>query len=220
MKDQRPLVLLGSGGHAKVAMSLAIANGRTVSGMCTLDPAAGAIWRGIPVLGGDEMLDGLDTSRCLLLNGVGMLPAQSQRRQLFERLARNGFVFATLYHPSAWVDPTAILGQGVQVMAGCIIQADASIGENTLINTGSLVDHDCVIGAHVHIAPGATLCGNVRIGDGAFVGSGATIIHGISVGTGAIVGAGVTVTRDLPKGAVAIQTARTGPLRSGDKGTK
>ena len=197
-----PLVLLGAGGHAKVLLALARAAGWEVQGVCDPQLAlqqAGR-WRDLPVLGADEALDALDAARVGLINGVGQTVGGSARRDLFVRLRRRGFRFPALIHPAAWVDPSASLAEGVQVMAGAVVQADCLIGENSIVNTGATIDHDCVIGAHVHVAPGASLCGSVVVADRAFVGSGATLLQGLSVGRDAIVAAGATLARDLGEG--------------------
>lgn len=157
-------------------------------------------WRGLPVLGGDEALSGIDPASVGLVNGIGQLVGSQVRRDLDERLSAAGFMFSALVHPASWVASSATLAYGVQVMAGAIIQPDSRIDRNVIINTRASVDHDCTIGQHVHIAPGATLCGGVQVGDGAFIGAGAVIIQGIRVGAGSVVGAGVTLTRDLDAG--------------------
>jgi sugar O-acyltransferase (sialic acid O-acetyltransferase NeuD family) len=189
----RPLILLGAGGHAKVMLALAIATGCRVTGVCDPELAATGMptWRGVPVLGGDEVLFSLDPRTYGLINGVGQLPKQ-------------GFVFPALVHPNAWVAESAELSDGVQVMAGAVIQPDCSIGFNTTINTGASIDHDCRLGANVHVAPGATLCGGINVADGVYVGAGATVIHGISIGDGAVVGAGVACVRDVKAGETVI----------------
>lgn len=197
--DSLPLVMLGAGGHAKVLLSLAQAAGLNVRGVC--DPALAqqekSEWRGIKVLGGDDVLDDLDPTAIGLINGIGQFVGSSGRRSIFERLVAKGFRFPVLVHPVAWVDASAVLHEGVQVMAGAVIQPDTEIGSNSIINTHASVDHDCCIGAHVHIAPGATLCGSVRVHDRAFIASGATVIQGRSVGEDAVVGAGSVLVRDL-----------------------
>jgi sugar O-acyltransferase (sialic acid O-acetyltransferase NeuD family) len=197
-----PLVLLGAGGHAKVVLSLARAAGFALHGVC--DPALArqgvAQWRGVPVLGGDEALDTLEPSTVALANGIGQLVQGTLRRNLYERLARQGFRFPALMHPHAWVDASAMLADGVQVMAGAVIQADCRVGENTIVNTHASLDHDCCIGAHVHIAPGACLCGTVSVGEGAFVGSGATVLPNLALGERTVVAAGATLARSLPPG--------------------
>jgi sugar O-acyltransferase (sialic acid O-acetyltransferase NeuD family) len=197
--DDFSLVMLGAGGHAKVMLSLASAAGLNVSGVCDPELAqqGSAEWRGIKVLGGDEALEALDPATVGLVNGIGQLVGSTARRRVFERLMTQGFRFPALVHPAAWVDSSAVLNDGVQVMAGAVIQADTSVGANSIINTGASVDHDCYVGAHVHVAPGATLCGSVRVHDRAFIASGATVIQGLTVGEDAVVGAGAVLVRDL-----------------------
>lgn len=197
--DSLPLVMLGAGGHAKVLLSLAQSAGFNVSGVCDPELAHQGVgqWRGIRVLGGDDVLDALDPTAIGLINGIGQLVGSSGRRSIFERLVAKGFCFPVLVHPVAWVDASAVLHEGVQVMAGAVIQSDTEVGPNSIINTHASVDHDCSLGAHVHIAPGATLCGSVRIHDRAFIASGATVIQGRSVGEDAVVGAGSVLVRNL-----------------------
>lgn len=197
-----PLILIGAGGHARVLQELAQASGRQFLGVC--DPQLASqgetTWRGLPVLGGDDALEEIDPSSVGLVNGIGQLVGSQARSDLHERLNTAGFMFPPLVHPAAWVAGSARLADGVQVMAGAIVQPDCRVNRNVIINTRASVDHDCVIGQHVHIAPGATLCGGVQVGEGAFIGAGAVIIQGIRIGVGAVVGAGVILTRDLDAG--------------------
>ncbi|KPA96665.1 sugar O-acyltransferase, sialic acid O-acetyltransferase NeuD family [Pseudomonas asplenii] len=199
MNTYKPLVLLGAGGHAKVLLSLIQALGLELLGVC--DPAlsrqGGALWRGVKVLGGDDALGVIDPLSVGLVNGVGQVVGGTGRRSIFIGLKEKGFYFPPLVHPAAWVDSTAALHEGVQVMAGAVIQADVSIGANSIVNTRSSIDHDCCLGADVHVAPGATLCGGVQVGDQAFIASGATVIQGLVVGEGAVVGAGSVLVRNL-----------------------
>ena len=197
--DMLPLVMIGAGGHAKVLHALALAAGHSILGVCDpqLVQQGQTHWRGIPVLGEDDALKQFDPVAIGLINGIGQLVGSQVRQDVFARLRQAGFSFPVLLHPAAWVASTSRLAQGVQVMAGAIVQPDCCIGENTIINTSASVDHDCDIGANVHVAPGVTICGEVRVHDDAFVGSGATLIQGLIVGTRAIVGAGVTLTRNL-----------------------
>ncbi|WNL38491.1 acetyltransferase [Halomonas sp. PAMB 3232] len=196
-----PVILLGAGGHAKVVLDLLRFTGRTVIGVCDpiLEHKPGGLWRGIPVLGGDNDLLSHVADTVELANGVGSLPGQSTRHNLHERIIALGYRFATLVHPSAVLSESAILGRGAQVMAGCVVQADVQIGEGTLVNTAAHIDHDCQLGRHVHIAPGAVLSGGIRIADNVHVGPNVTIIQGVTIGTGAIIGAGTTVLHDLPE---------------------
>lgn len=199
MNLKLPLVMLGAGGHAKVLLSLAQSAGWQVVGVCDpeLDRLGVKEWRGIPVLGDDRALEKQDKKAIWLINGIGQLVGGQARQKAFETLSAQGFHFPVLIHPSAWVDSSVRLSDGVQVMAGAIVQADVEVGPNSIINTGASVDHDCRLAGNVHVAPGAILCGSVQVATEVFIGSGACIIQGVHVGTGAVVGAGVTLTRNL-----------------------
>ncbi|QTN24267.1 NeuD/PglB/VioB family sugar acetyltransferase [Rhizobacter sp. AJA081-3] len=194
-----PAILLGAGGHAKVVLALAQLLGWQVVGVS--DPAIAAQgllnWRGLPVLD-DQRLAGMAPGSVELLNGVGQTTGGGVRQRLFDAFTLRGFRFPALVHPAAIVDPSARVADGVQVMAGAVIQADTQIGANSIVNTRAGIDHDATLGAHVHVAPGATLCGSVQLGDGAFVGAGATVVQGVRLGRGAFLAAGALLARDLP----------------------
>ncbi|WP_218568387.1 acetyltransferase [Pseudomonas sp. H9] len=199
--NSRPHIIIGAGGHSKVLLALARASGLSVEGVCAPELAdqRGSLWRGVKVLGGDDALDMLDPEQVLLIHGVGQLPRNFVRQRIHDRLKAKGFKFATLVHPYTWIDETVVLGEGVQIMAGAIIQPDVTIGAGTIINTGASVDHDCRVGAHVHVGPGAVLCGNVAVQEEVFIATGCTVLPGLTVARGAIVGAGTTLVQDLAK---------------------
>jgi sugar O-acyltransferase (sialic acid O-acetyltransferase NeuD family) len=207
--DMRPLVLLGAGGHARVLAALLRAAGHQVLGVCDPKLTAAGIcrWADLDVLGGDGALDQLPPERVALVLGIGQLVTGNLRERLFATWRTRGYDFPALVHPSAWIAPGVVLGDGVQVMAGVVIQPGCAIGENSIVNTRAGVDHDCRIGRDVHVAPGATLCGTVTVEDGAFIGAGATVIQGLRVGARAVVGAGVTLVQDLTPKTIIIGAA-------------
>lgn len=205
----RPLVLLGAGGHARVLVALMRAAGYQVLGVCDPTLAKDGIsrWADLDVLGDDGALELLPPDRVALALGVGQQATGNLREQLYAAWRVRGYDFPVLVHPSAWISSGVILGDGVQVMAGAVIQPGCAIGENSIVNTMAGIDHDCRIGRDVHVAPGATLCGTVTVEDGAFIGAGATVIQGLRVGARAVVGAGVTLVRDLAQTATIIGPA-------------
>lgn len=192
-------ILIGAGGHARVVQELAELCGASILGVC--DPKfqgeGDQFWHGLEVLGGDEYLSEVSPEKVLLLNGIGMMPGNRVRQGVFERLTEMGFCFPPLVHPFVWLSPYASISDGVQLIAGAVVQPGASIGANTIVNTLSSIDHDTQLGAHCHLAPGATLCGDVRIGNGSFVGAGATVTQGVTVGPQAFIKAGSLTTRDV-----------------------
>ncbi|HDH53435.1 MAG TPA: acetyltransferase [Nitrospirae bacterium] len=194
MEGREKIILLGGGGHSKVLAELIRLSGEyEIMGILDSELEAGAAVNGIAVLGNDDLLPGLNANgiknACI---AVGSVKNNRKREKLYELAGSSGFYVPYLIHPRAVVSQTDTdISEGVQIMAGAIVQAGSIIGENTIINTGAIVEHDCAIGKNVHICPGAVVCGGSTIGDNSFIGAGATVIQGIEIGKDTVVGAGV-----------------------------
>lgn len=194
------LVILGAGGHARVLLAALDALGAKVIG-CVCPSAPDSHWpANIPWLGGDDCLADLDSKNVVLVNGIGSVGSSDLRRKVYEGATERGFSFASVVHPSAILAGRVTLGDGVQVMAGAVLQTGVRVGANAIVNTGAVIDHDSSLGAHCHVAPGVCLSGGVSIGVGAHVGTGASIIQGITIGEAALVAAGAVVVRHVAVG--------------------
>jgi UDP-perosamine 4-acetyltransferase len=196
------LVIVGAGGHAKVVVELFRAmGGFEILGLTDADPQARSVM-GVPVLGGDEQLPALRRE------GVGLaFPAIGDnhlRARIGAQLKALGFALPNAISPGATISPSAVLGEGVAVMAGVVINAESRIGDFAIVNSGAVVDHDGRIGAAAHVGPGCALAGCVTLGERSLLGAGVSIIPGVSIGADAVVGAGAAVTCDLADRVVAV----------------
>ena len=199
--NQLPRVVIGAGGHAKVLIDCLDQMGATVLGCLDADPALrGKMVGRVTVLGDDSLLERHAPESVLLVNAIGSTQTMERRRAVYEMLKAKGYSFATVLHPTAVIGAGVELGEGVQVMAGGVVQAGTRIGANSIVNTGVSVDHDCVIGAHVHLAPGCVVSGGVTIGDRTHFGTAAVAIHGVTVGADCLVAAGAVVVNDVVGG--------------------
>ena len=193
-----PVIVIGSGGHAKVVIEALLCTGRQVIGRTDRDPRRGGIdIRGIPFLGNDSALMTRDPASVELANGIGSTGDATRRIAVFDTFRTRGFRFTRVIHPSAVIAADTEIGEGAQIMAGAVIQPGCRIGGNAIVNTGARIDHDCDIGEHVHVAPGAILCGAVMVGARSHVGAGAVIIQTVTVGNNCLIAAGAAVTSNL-----------------------
>lgn len=209
------LILLGGGGHARSVLAALRAQGRVVRGH--LAPEPGSVGEGCPHLGDDEVLGTLNPDEVTFVVALGSTASTRARQALYERAVATGFRAEQVLHPRAFIDPSARLGEGAQVLAGAIVNAGAVIGDNALVNSGAIIEHDVVIGAHAHVSPGAALAGGVHIADGAHVGLGARVIQSINVGSGSVIGAGAVVIEDVPAHTVVVgvPARATGSVKKG-----
>lgn len=194
-----PLIILGAGGHGRVVASTLLMTGRRLLGFLDADQELWGTSRlELPVLGGDCCLHGFSPTSIRLVNGIGANEHSQVRKGMFEDHKAKGFSFESVIHPSSSIAPGVTLGEGVQVMAGAVIQIGSKVGCNAIINTGATIDHDCVIGAHTHVAPGATLSGGVTIGCNCHIGTGAVVIQSVDLGNESMLAAGAVLTRNHP----------------------
>ncbi|MDD5170871.1 MAG: acetyltransferase [Syntrophales bacterium] len=199
-----PVIIIGAGGHAKVLISTLKAIQADIIGLTDVafDQSDIAL-RDLPVLGNDDKVLAYAPDRVTLVNGIGAVSSTAKRLNIYEKFKKHGYSFLTVIHPSAIIMDDVSLAEGVQVLAGAVIQTGCAVGINAIINTGAIVDHDSMIGEHVHIAPGVVLSGGVHVGTMAHIGTAATVIQGIRIGEAAIIGAGAVVIKDIPAGATA-----------------
>jgi len=203
----RPLVLIGAGGHAQVLADALRQRGAILRGVVApqapaLDGAlAESAW-----LGDDARFCATHPPETVaLVNALGSVGPIEQRASLYAAYVARGYWFASVLHPAAIVSPQAgPHGTGIQVLAGAIVAPLARLGDNVLINNGAIIEHGTHIGEHSHVASGAVVCGDCVVGARVHIGAGATLVQGIRIGDGAVVGAGAVVTRDVPPGAVVV----------------
>jgi sugar O-acyltransferase (sialic acid O-acetyltransferase NeuD family) len=191
-----PVIIVGGGGHAKVLIEALKLQGIKIHGIA--DPAhkTGETLSGIGFLGDDTVILEHSTQNILLVNGVGTIKVTQARRNIFESFKAKGYSFQQVIHPKTIIASDTVLGEGVQIMAGAIIQPGSQIGDNTIINTKASVDHDCKIGAHVHLAPGVTLSGNVTIGSGCHIGTSSIVVQGITIEADSFIRSGKLVIQN------------------------
>ena len=195
----KPVIIIGAGGHARVLFDCLRLQGVNVLGM--LDKAGAENGNfDLPIIGDDSAISEYPSDTVELVNGLGSVGNMNLRTSIFSRFKKLGYRFRSVIHPSAIIAHDCDLGEGVQVFAGAVINTGTKIAADTIVNTGAIVDHECIVGSHVHIAPGCTLSGGIHIGDGTHIGTGATIIQGISIGNRALVAAGSVVVKNVPDG--------------------
>jgi UDP-3-O-[3-hydroxymyristoyl] glucosamine N-acyltransferase len=115
--------------------------------------------------------------------------------QLWKRT--HGRPAAAGVHPSAVVDPEAVLAEGVSVGAHCVVERGARIGAGTVLKARVHVGEDCSIGARCIVHPGVVIgadgfgfapsaegfvkieqLGAVRIGDDVEIGANSCVDRG------------------------------------------
>ncbi|MFT4959661.1 MAG: UDP-3-O-[3-hydroxymyristoyl] glucosamine N-acyltransferase [Paracoccaceae bacterium] len=77
----------------------------------------------------------------------------------------HGQGFATGIHPSAVIDPSAVLGDDVSIGPLCVIMAGACIGSGSVIGPHCMIGADAVIGERAFLREMVSIGARVTIGD-------------------------------------------------------
>lgn len=68
-------------------------------------------------------------------------------------------------HPSAVVDPGAVLGEGTSVGPNAVIGAGCRVGDRTVVGAGCLLGEDVTVGADCLLHPGVVIRERCTVGD-------------------------------------------------------
>lgn len=188
------LVLIGAGGHGKVAADTAETLGW--SDVVFLDD----VYPERKTNGKWPIIGGIGLAASLRNEGADVFISIGSNRQRSLVANEMGGRFATLIHPRAHVSPYAQIAEGTLIVAGAVVNTYARIGQGTIINTGATVDHDCKIDSFVHVSPGAHIAGEVKVGTRSWIGIGASVRECIEISRDVRVGAGACVVSDVAAG--------------------
>jgi len=168
----RILLVLGAGGHGKSVAEAALLGGNW-SEVIFLDdnwPQASRVL-GCEVLGKVDAIEQV-ASRCH--GAIAAVGNNAGREQWIGLIERAGIELVSIFHPRAWVSPSAKVGPGTAVMAGAVVGTAATVGKGVIINANATVDHDAVMEELSHIGVGVQLAGGVRVGQRAWLQAGSS----------------------------------------------
>lgn len=178
----RSLLILGAGGHGKVALDVAESM-KCYEIIHFLDDGKEA---GEEVLGHKVVgkISEYHLHRKSYTDAIVALGNNEVRLELTKELKALGCHIPILIHPTCVVSQYANIKAGTVIMPQAVVNTEAKIGEACIINTGAIIEHDYVVGDGNHIAYGAVLGGEAKVGSevlvdiGAVVGRNAEIVDG------------------------------------------
>ena len=189
-----PLLLIGSGGHARSVIDVVESTGIwRIVGLVGRDHQIGSKVLGYPVVGTDAELARLHDHASHAVVAIGHLGSPEQRIRLVSLMQRHDFDFPVIASAHAVISRHASIGAGSTIGHGAVVNASARIGAHCIINSQALIEHDATVGDHCHISTGVRVNGGVHIGSGSFIGSGAILREGLVIPQHTCISAGKRV---------------------------
>lgn len=166
---------------------------------------------GYPILGSDLDIGDQDRERYVFFlashyaghnnlsnpnhNGLAL------RQDRIKLIQDNNLQVTSLIHPSAYVDPSATLGQGIYLAYGAVVGARCSIGDFSYLCFHTAVGHDTLLEGNNLLLAHCMVGGNVTFKQHAFAGMNSTVAPRsgarLVVGHGAKIAAGAVVYDDV-----------------------
>lgn len=182
-------IIIGYSGHAYMACDILLKNKISIVGYCDRLKKEYNPFN-LKYLG-SELDYTFDDEEVFIAIGHNKI-----RKSIFYNL-EGKVALGVAYHPTAEIGYGVQLGSMIMLGAHSTVNPLAILGNGVIINTGAIVEHECTIGDFVHVAPGAVLAGNVTVGDQTFIGAGAVVKQGVKICNDVIIGAGSVVVKDI-----------------------
>ena len=161
------LIILGAGGHGRVAADLAEQTGNYEEIYFLDDHAEGK-----------NVIGKCDDFEQFKRRDTVMYPAFGNNivRTVWEyKIDAAGIGLAKIIHPSAYISPKAEIADGCVIMPYAVVNTGVILKKACIINIGAMIDHDCILEEGCHLAPGAIVKGGNHLPKGTKVDSGEVI---------------------------------------------
>jgi sugar O-acyltransferase (sialic acid O-acetyltransferase NeuD family) len=196
----KEVIVLGSGGHARVVIDILNATHEyQIIGVTSVSLKLGSMFMGIPVIGDDSILfQYKEKGISMVAMGLGGYKNNDSRKKLYSYVKALGLQVVKVIHPGAIISSRTEIGEGVTIFPGVILNTDVRVGNNVIIATGSTIDHETVIEDHVLVSAGVTVGAYVHIKEAAILALGSKVISGIIIGQNSLIAAGAVVVNNIP----------------------
>lgn len=195
----KEIIIIGSGGHAKVIIDILEKSNKKIYGILDDDLNKKELKvLGYSILGTTKDIEKYKQDYSFII-GIGN---NAIRKKI--AIENKGLNYEQAIDPSAIISKNIKIGIGTVIMPGVIINIDSKIGNHCIINTGAIIEHDNIIEDYVHISPGVSLGGTVKIGETTHVGIGSKVINNIEIKGNVKVGAGAVVINNIQENVLVI----------------
>jgi sugar O-acyltransferase (sialic acid O-acetyltransferase NeuD family) len=197
------ITILGAGLYAAPIIELAIDcgyrpveiydNDRSQIGKTILD---------VPVVGVDEdlFMEELRGKCCAISIGNNKI-----RSKIYDELINRGANVPSLIHNTAYVSPSAKIGDGSYIQPHAVIWSFVELKESVIISPSTIIAHHTEVGKSSMISTQSSIGSGIKIGENVLVGMGSTIMTGVNeIGNNVIIGAGSVVIKNVEAGSTVV----------------
>lgn len=128
---------------------------------------------------------------------VGVTLDKDLRKQVIEYIDLNNINRATIVHPTALVDSSAVIGAGTFFGPYSLVFSKATVGNDCIVGPYVMIGHKSKIGNNCIVHPGTMIAGTTSVGNACLMGMRTTVIDHVNICNNVSTGAGSLITKDL-----------------------
>jgi|GEM_PF-2593757 len=102
--------------------------------------------------------------------------------EAYNNAKENGYNFISLIHPNASIEKNVILGEGVILLAGVVVDQYVEIKDINYLDIGCKIGENTVLDINNYLSAGTTIGGSVNVGKNNFFGLNTTVVNDIEIG--------------------------------------
>ena len=193
MKD---LIIFGSGGHSRSAVSLANSMDQwNILAIVDFNfNGKNEYIYNVPVKSFGQVINKINPSKTNVFIAIGN---NIDRFNTYKKIEKYNFSYPNLIHPLAFLDPTSEIGMGNYIGQFSNLGAYSKIGDFNIINTYSNLEHEVSIVDFNQLSPGSIICGRSSLKCKTFMGANSVIIDKLKIAANTTIGAGAVVIKDI-----------------------
>ena len=162
---RKKVVILGAGGHARVALDILRLAGYDIVGFLDRDrKKSGTTINGVLVLGSEDDAKIISLVTRPDIDYFVAVGDNALRERLIKKMkGLSGREPVNAIHPDTVISEFSKIGTGNFINCGVKINSNATIGNYTVLNTSATIDHDCLVEDYAFLSPVVSLAGGVTI---------------------------------------------------------
>jgi sugar O-acyltransferase (sialic acid O-acetyltransferase NeuD family) len=173
------LLIIGAGGHGRVVAEAAELEGKWNNIMFLDDREDVDRVLNYRIMGKSDEYERFIDKHKYAIVAIG---DNKKRLDLIEKLLKVGYKIPVIIHPKSCVSKYSSIREGSIILAGAVVNTNATIGKGCIININSCIDHDSIIEDGVHVCNGAVVRSMCNIGKLSYVGAGSCVRSGTQLG--------------------------------------
>lgn len=187
--DNKKLLIIGCGGHSKVATDIAELSGYDDIQFLETNKSSKVSFMGRKV---NKYVENWKDPFFVAIGDNFLRQDNFRRFAIDNKLAKA----VSLFHPMSSISKYAEIMPGSLFLPFAVVNACVKIGYGVIVNTSSVVEHDNILNEFCSLAPGVKTGGNVEVGCRTAISLGCSISPGVKIGKDNIIGANSFVKND------------------------